>query len=326
MPFDQKNCSVRPVRAGSAAHRLVQVHIVVVEEASRAAIQMIHELFAVANEFLPDCQYRVRPEIPAGADGVAFHPQAQDLVIFLGGIRQRWRADRADRILRQKALRHAGQVIFAGGAVFLLDEDGLREKYRLAVHPNFSVAARELAMDFTGSPVFEATDKLGSAISGFALIQLLLATIRRRHGPFLGKAIGRYLGLEGEDLQDGLSRIGTDLKREAAGDPVISATLDLMLDNIEEPLQIRDLARQVDMTRRSLERRFQSRLASTPSTVYRKLRLEQARQLVEQTDMSMADVGLATGFASPATLTASFKQEFRARPIEIRQQAYSGRV
>jgi AraC family carnitine catabolism transcriptional activator len=51
------------------------------------------------------------------------------------------------------------------------------------------------------------------------------------------------------------------------------------------------------------------------------LRLEKARQLLRQTDMSVLEVSIACGFESPSYFTRSYRAKYERCPREDRRTA-----
>ena len=85
--------------------------------------------------------------------------------------------------------------------------------------------------------------------------------------------------------------------------------------NLEEPIDLDELAVYVNVSRRQLERLFQKYLHCSPSRYYLKLRLIRARQLLKQTSMSIIEVASVCGFVSTRTspsATASTSASRRA--------------
>ncbi|MNP84195.1 HTH-type transcriptional regulator CdhR [compost metagenome] len=64
-------------------------------------------------------------------------------------------------------------------------------------------------------------------------------------------------------------------------------------------------------------------LNETPSSFYLALRLDKARQLLAQTDMTVTEVSLACGFELPSYFTRRYKLRFGKCPREERR---SGRA
>jgi transcriptional regulator GlxA family with amidase domain len=76
----------------------------------------------------------------------------------------------------------------------------------------------------------------------------------------------------------------------------------LMEANLEEPIDLDELAVYVAVSRRQLERLFQKYLHCSPSRYYLKLGLIRARQLLKQAPMSIIEVAPVCGLCHPALL------------------------
>ncbi len=96
--------------------------------------------------------------------------------------------------------------------------------------------------------------------------------------------------------------------------------VDLMEANIREPIGQLELASYVDLSRRQLQRLFQKFLLCTPSRYYLQLRLQRARELLLQTDMSLVEVAAQTGFVSNSHFSKSYKEFFGYAPSTERRQ------
>jgi AraC family carnitine catabolism transcriptional activator len=72
------------------------------------------------------------------------------------------------------------------------------------------------------------------------------------------------------------------------------------------------------VTRRQMERLFQSHLGTSPAQFYLVLRLDRARQLLEQTEMGVMAVGLACGFGASSHFSRAYKLRFGVSPTEDR--------
>ncbi len=105
------------------------------------------------------------------------------------------------------------------------------------------------------------------------------------------------------------------------GHPKLVEVVALMEANIEEPLEIAELAAHSQMSCRQLERLFRDHLQCTPSNYYLRMRLLRAQQLLRRTDKSIADVAAACGFVSLAHFTTRFGDAFGLTPRLARRQA-----
>jgi transcriptional regulator GlxA family with amidase domain len=91
-----------------------------------------------------------------------------------------------------------------------------------------------------------------------------------------------------------------------------------MEQNVEDMLPIDDMATAVGLSRRQLERLFVDKAANTPSAVYRLIRLERARHLLERTKAPLIDVALAVGFVNSSHFSRVFKSAYGLSAIEWR--------
>lgn len=96
--------------------------------------------------------------------------------------------------------------------------------------------------------------------------------------------------------------------------PKILRVLREMHANVEDPLPLEELSKTAGLSRRQMERLFLNILGEGPATAYRNIRLDQAHSLFVETDMSVAEVAVATGFGSAAHLARLFKRRFGVTP------------
>ena len=94
----------------------------------------------------------------------------------------------------------------------------------------------------------------------------------------------------------------------------VQRAIDLMHHNIETPMMLDEISRQVACPPKTLSRRFQSALGATPGQVYRHIRLSAARHLVESSSLQITEIAVRTGYESPAALTRAFKKRFGHAP------------
>ena len=96
------------------------------------------------------------------------------------------------------------------------------------------------------------------------------------------------------------------------------ARSEMMEKNIEEPISPSILAREVGMSTRQLERLFRRYLNRSPKRYYMELRLQKARNLLMQTEMSVINVALACGFASPSHFSKCYRSHYNTTPYRER--------
>lgn len=102
------------------------------------------------------------------------------------------------------------------------------------------------------------------------------------------------------------------------GDTALDGCLALMQDNMEIPLPISQIAAQIRLSKRSLERKFNRLMKTTPNGYYRGLRLNKANNLLLNTDLRINEIGLACGF--PSGFTTIYRQAFGMTPNAARKK------
>ena len=70
--------------------------------------------------------------------------------------------------------------------------------------------------------------------------------------------------------------------------------------------------------RENLERK--TALGLAPGQLYRHVRLSAARQRVEGSDDTIAEIALRCGYEDPAAMTRAFRRRFGCAPLQLRRQ------
>jgi LacI family transcriptional regulator len=104
-------------------------------------------------------------------------------------------------------------------------------------------------------------------------------------------------------------------------DPDVAAAVRYISLHVQDDLQVGDVLREVQVSRRSLEQRFLKALGRTPAAEIRRAQVEVAKQMLRETDEPMARVALAAGFSNAKQLGASFHHEAGTTPSLYRRQA-----
>ena len=314
------------ISAVPALHDQILVHhvnIIVPDGASSASAQMFIDLFAAANELVGNARYVV--ETHSLPDSHSSDPLywRERCVLFLGDIRSRWSFSREERARAQQILRLSRRSILVGGAIFLVCQSGQSMDLPLAIHPNFIAAAEEegLTCDNDGRK-FSSSDRIDSAISSFAALNLILDQFARQHGEYVVGALRDYIGLD-TGVERSQSKFALAIRQKSGGDRLVCAALETMMSELEQPLAIEELADRHRISSRQLQRRFMDLTGETPLAVYRSLRLERAYQLITLTSMSLREISIATGFGATSNLTRWFKTVYEKTPCMLRQTSYT---
>lgn len=199
---------------------------------------------------------------------------------------------------------------------FVLAAAGLLDDQTVTLHweclPEFR--ARFPRVDAVES-LYEVTPEGFSCAGGSAAIDMSLDLIRRRHGGALAERVRDQL------VHDhGRRPASRQREPETPQDPLLSRAIALMEAHLESPLSIRDLAAELDLSWRRLDRLFTHHLGSSPQRVYLACRLDHAHRLLRDTRHNIMDIALACGFASASSFTRAFRRRHGLTPSQLRRR------
>lgn len=112
----------------------------------------------------------------------------------------------------------------------------------------------------------------------------------------------------------------------AVDDPAVSRALKIIHEEATEALKVDDLARRVNVSRSVLERRFRKFLRRTPQEEIRTMKIMRAKQMLLETDKTLADIAEAIGFEHPEYLSVMFKRLTGETPRDFRQKRRVGGI
>ena len=242
----------------------------------------------------------------------------EDVILLCGGIDvQKATTKRLLNWLRREARR--GATI--GGlctAAYSMAKAGLLDGKRATIHwENQDSFAEEFEeVELTKSVFVIDSNRLTTA-GGTASIDLVLKLIADDHGEELANAVADQQIYSSIRTDQDTQRLSIPT-RIGVRHPKLSQVIQMMEQNLEEPISPSVLARDVGMSTRQLERLFRRYLNRSPKRYYMELRLQKARNLLMQTDMSVINVALACGFASPSHFSKCYRAHYDTTPYRER--------
>jgi LacI family transcriptional regulator len=107
----------------------------------------------------------------------------------------------------------------------------------------------------------------------------------------------------------------------AAQDPAVAEALRLIYASLGEPLSVRELAKRVAISRRTIEQRFRAVLGRSPMEVIRQVSLARAAQMLRETKEPIKAIAARCGFGSPVHLSVVFRRAHGVSPSDYRRSA-----
>lgn len=226
--------------------------------------------------------------------------------------------------LRREARRGAIIGGLCTGA-YVLAKAGLLEGKRATTHwENQDSFLEEFPEVELTKSVFVIDGPRYSTAGGTSSIDLMLKIIADDHGEDLANTVADQLIYSSIRTDQDTQRLSIPT-RIGVRHPKLSQVIQMMEGNIEDPISPAKLAKDVGMSTRQLERLFRRYLNRSPKRYYMELRLSKARNLLMQTDMSVINVALACGFASPSHFSKCYRAHYDTTPYRERG-AHAGRL
>lgn len=178
--------------------------------------------------------------------------------------------------------------------------------------------------------LFETSGGYPLSAGGMATADMMLDLIAQDTGDRFASEIGKHLLMDGRrpgsrPQPTAVRNLNTQTESRHRHDPVARAHA-IMEDRLEETISCADLAKQVGVSSRHLQRLFRARLGRGMEATYRELRLAKAHQLVQQTDISLTEVAVACGFSSLEVFSRTYRTRFGVAPSRDRRQSLEATV
>jgi LacI family transcriptional regulator len=119
-----------------------------------------------------------------------------------------------------------------------------------------------------------------------------------------------------------VSRQSTDVL--AVPHPAVVQALKFVKENYHRPITLEDIAEHAGMSKRGMEKAFIKYLRRTPAAELRRLRLDNAKRMLTETDEKIDTVARECGYSNSSNLSFAFNRETGMSPRAYRY-AYRGR-
>jgi transcriptional regulator GlxA family with amidase domain len=219
--------------------------------------------------------------------------------------------------LRKQARRGVGLGAVCTGS-YVLARAGLLDGKRCTIHwENHASFTEEFPEVELSNLLYCVDDGIFSCAGGTSAADMMLHLIAEQHGPDLASLVSDTLVHTPVRTDADEQRLSVPA-RIGVRHPKLVSIIQKMERSTEEPISPADLAKSVNMSTRQLERLFRRYLNRSPKRYYMELRLEKARNLLLQTDMSVINVALACGFTSPSHFSKCYRAHFNRTPYRER--------
>ena len=217
------------------------------------------------------------------------------------------------------AHRHGARVASLCTGAFVLAEAGLLDGRGATTHWAHTAELAERYPEVRVDPDVLYVDN-GSVLTSAgkaAALDLCLHLVRRDYGSAIANAVARRLVVP-PHRAGGQSQFVTAPMPEPQDHP-LGALFPWVIERLDRPLSVEDLARQANMSSRNLGRRFRSVAGTTPLQWLLTQRIRRAQELLETTQDSVDAIAEATGMGTATTLRRHFNRTVGVPPDTYRR-------
>jgi LacI family transcriptional regulator len=115
-----------------------------------------------------------------------------------------------------------------------------------------------------------------------------------------------------------IKRQSTDVL--AVDHPAVFAALRYIKANYHEPITIESIIEYTGLSKRGLEKAFEKHLGRTPANELRRVRLDEAKRLLTETDEKIDFIALSCGYSNSSNLSCAFRRDTQMSPRAYRIQ------
>ena len=266
-----------------------------------------HGLPLAGARSLASAHRRGAPELIVVAGGTPREPLPAPELTFA-----RWLAREHARVPR---------IVSICTGAFVLGAAGLLEGRRVTTHYLWTaeLQRRHPGAWVTDAGIFHRDGRIWTSAGITAGIDLMLALVEADHGRALAMAVAKTLVLF-------LRRSGNQAQfsgalAQQAGEPAdLRGLTAYILEHLGDALTVQRLARRFGMSARTLTRRCQAELGASPASLVRALRIERAKQLLEETRLPLKAIAARAGLGDASTLWRCFTRRLGVTPEAYRER------
>ena len=203
---------------------------------------------------------------------------------------------------------------------FFLAEAGLLDNKIATTHWGYAnkFKADYPLVDLQENQFVTQSGNIFCAAGGSAFYDLALLLIERYCGREMSTQVAKTQII---DSKRGSQNSYTNVTlHKPHSDVLVKQIQEFIENNFEQSIQVSDLATMVNVTSRTLNRRFQSCVAMRPIEYIQAVRIEQAKRLLESGKVSIKSLAYQVGYNDISSFTRLFKRATELTPKEYQDK------
>ncbi|MGB3245448.1 MAG: GlxA family transcriptional regulator [Sulfitobacter sp.] len=191
---------------------------------------------------------------------------------------------------------------------------GLIGGKQVTTHWEYKTALAEMLPDvILQDSIYSVDGRVFTSAGGAASMDMMLHRVEQDYGTDMAAWVADQMVYTVPRAHSHGQRMALQSRPEIRNSKLLLA-MQIMENNLEDPLRPDEISGVVNISTRQLERLFAKYLATSPKRHYLHLRLEKARNLLRQTDLSVTDVCVACGFRSLSHFSKSYRAAYGIPP------------
>jgi transcriptional regulator GlxA family with amidase domain len=247
--------------------------------------------------------------------------RASDTLIAVGGDPGLGRALESGEIaaLIKSASRHGCRIVSVCTGAFFLAAAGLLDGRRAATHWRYVESLRRFRpqVDVDPEAIYLRDGKVWTSAGVTAGIDLALALIEADFGRSIALAVTRR-HVVFRIRPGGQGQFSPELAAQGIRDQRLSKLAEKIAEEPQEDWRTDTRAAEAGVSLRSLSRLFRRELSASPSEFVERVRIDQARRALLETDAKIENVAIRCGFGSLRRMDRAFSRAISATPTEFR--------
>ncbi|WAJ42533.1 helix-turn-helix domain-containing protein [Mycobacterium sp. Aquia_216] len=198
---------------------------------------------------------------------------------------------------------------------------GLLDGHRATTHWGTAaqLAAEYPMIEVDPDPIFVRSGRMWTSAGITASMDLALALVGDDHGDEIALKVAQFMVMYVQ-RPGGQSQFSAALSVPAGNRADLAELRRWISSHLSEDLSVAALASRVAVTPRHLARIFHADVGVTPGEFVERMRIENARRLLERTDLTPARIASESGLGSAETLYRLFRSRLGTTPREYRQR------
>jgi transcriptional regulator GlxA family with amidase domain len=219
------------------------------------------------------------------------------------------------------AHRRGARILSVCSGAFVLAAAGLLDGRRATTHWMHAeaLAARYPRIEVDPDVLYVDNGDVMTSAGTAAGIDLCLHVVRLDFGAEIANAVARRMVVPPHREGGQAQFVETPMMNGEPGTDRFAATLEYMLEHLDESLSVETMAERAAMSPRTFARRFRATTGTTPGQWLVRQRILLAQRLLETTEDPVESIAVRCGFGTAAGLRLHFRRVLATSPLVYRR-------